>query len=135
MTNKEEKDEKNKFDEHPVGDNWLIGNIQEEYTYEEYEVLTKVGNRTYLILVIYDVVDNKKRYRIAKTMKGYGEWVQRSAFECHLTLRQYERMISDIIPYFDFEQDLLRIYKLTGQAEVKVYGKIEMTENEDLIII
>lgn len=122
------------LEEFPVGNNWLIGNPN-DYTYDEFEVLSKVGNRTYLILVIYDVVDNKKRYRIAKTMKGYGEWVQRSAFECYLTLRQYEKMIQELTPYFDFEQDLLRIYKLTGQAEVKVYGKIEMTENEDLIII
>lgn len=132
---KSDTDYKNEdFQEFPIGNNWLIGN-SDGYTYDEFEVLSKVGNRTYLILVIYDVVDNKKRYRVAKTMKGYGEWVQRSAFECHLTLRQYEKMIQDIIPYFDFEQDLLRIYKLTGQAEVKVYGKIEMTENEDLIII
>lgn len=127
--------EKDILQEFSIGDNWLIGNIQEEYTCEEIEVLSKVGNRTYLILVIYDVVDDKKRYRIAKTMKGYGEWVQRSAFECHLTLRQYEKMIRDIIPYFDFEQDLLKIYKLTGQTEIKVYGKIEMTANEDLIIL
>lgn len=129
----EEKDEI--FQENPVGENWLIGSQKDDYTSEEIEVLSKVGNRTYLILVIYDVVNNKKRYRIAKTMKGYGQWVQRSAFECHLTLRQYEKMIRDIMPYFDFEKDLLRIYKLTGQAEIKVYGKIEMTEDEDLIIL
>ena len=132
MTEKE-KDEI--FKENPVGKNWLIGSQEDDYTSEEIEVLSKVGNRTYLILVIYDVVDNKKRYRIAKTMKGYGQWVQRSAFECHLTLRQYEKMIRDIMPYFDFEKDLLRIYKLTGQAEIKVYGKIEITEDEDLIVL
>lgn len=123
------------FEEYPIGNNWLIGSVDEEYTAEEFEVLSKVGNRTYLILVIYDVVDNKKRYRIAKRLKGYGEWVQRSAFECHLTLRQYEKMIQDILPFFDFEQDLLRIYKLTGQTEIKVFGKIEMTEEDDLVII
>lgn len=123
------------FEEYPIGNNWLIGSVDKEYTAEEFEVLSKVGNRTYLILVIYDVVDNKKRYRIAKRLKGYGEWVQRSAFECHLTLRQYEKMIQDILPFFDFEQDLLRIYKLTGQTEIKVFGKIEMTEEDDLVII
>ena len=94
-----------------------------------------MSNRTYLVLIIYDVVNDKKRYRIAKKLKGYGEWVQRSAFECHLTLRQYEKMIKDIFSYFDFETDLLRIYRLTGQAEVKVYGKIKETENEDIVII
>ena len=106
-----------------------------EKSFENTEVLTKVGNRTYLVLVIFDVADNKKRYRISKTLKGYGEWVQKSAFECHLTLRLYEKMIHDIMPYFNFEIDLLRIYKFTGQTEVKTYGKIQETEDEDLIII
>lgn len=130
---KEKKE--NTFEETAIGKNWLLGQQNTDYTYEEIKVLTKVTNRTYLILVIYDVGDNKKRYRIAKAMKGFGEWVQRSAFECHLTLKQYEKMIETIMPYFDFDIDLLRIYKLTGQAEVKVYGKIKETEDEDLIII
>lgn len=129
---RKDKDELVNF---PIGENWLISNQTEEYTSDETEVLTKVGNRTYLVLVIYDVTDNKKRYRITKTLKGYGEWVQRSAFECHLTLRQYEKMMNDIMPYFDFEQDLLRIYRLSGQTEIKVYGKIELTEEDDLVII
>lgn len=128
----DEKEIFDKIEDYPVGKNWLIGNQDE---IEDTEVLAKVGNRTYLILVIYDVVDNKKRYRINKLLKGYGEWVQRSAFECHLTLRMYEKMLRELKPYFDFEVDLLRIYKLTGQAEVQVFGKIPETEDEDLIII
>jgi len=123
------------FAEHPIGENWLISSNIDDFTVEEMEVLSKVSNRTYLVLIIYDVEDNKKRYRIAKTLKGYGEWVQRSAFECHLTLRQYEKMIGEIFPYFDFTVDLLRIYRLTGQTEVKVYGRIKETEDEELIII
>lgn len=120
------------IENYPIGLNWLIGSSD---NFENTEVLQKVGNRTYLVLVIFDVVDNKKRYRISKPLKGYGEWVQRSAFECHLTLRQYEKMIQDIMPYFDFEVDLLRIYRLTGQTEIQIYGKIQETEDEDLIII
>jgi CRISPR-associated protein Cas2 len=130
MKKKALSDKNDDFQEIPIENDCF-----DDYTEDEFTTLSKVGNRTYLILVIYDVVDNKKRYRVSKTMKGYGQWVQRSAFECHLTLKQYEKMIKDIMSYFNFEHDLLRIYKLTGQAEVKVYGKIEMTENEDLIII
>jgi CRISPR-associated protein Cas2 len=127
-----ENEDNFEIENYPIGKSWLIGN-QEEF--EDMEVLTKVGNRTYLILIIYDVADDKKRYRINKLLKGYGEWVQRSAFECHLTLRMYEKMVRELKPYFDFEVDLLRIYKLTGQAEMQVYGKIKETEDEDLIII
>ncbi len=108
--------------------------IEIEYTDEDYRIIAKMTNKTHLIVVIYDIVDNKKRYRVWKTLKGYGEWVQRSAFECHLTNRKYQEMIKNILPYFE-EQDMLRIYKLTGQAEVKTWGHIPQTEDEDLIII
>lgn len=106
----------------------------EEYTNEDYRIIHKMSNRTHLIVIIYDIVDNKKRYRVWKTLKGYGEWVQRSAFECHLTNRKYQEMIRSILPYFT-EEDMLRIYKLTGQAEVNTWGSIPKTEDEELIII
>lgn len=37
------------------------------------------------ILVIYDIVDNKRRVRFAKKMNGYGFRVQKSAFEAMVT--------------------------------------------------
>ncbi len=134
---KQPRDNINKMinDKIPPIENWYIGRNNEEYTFDEYEVLSKVGNRTYLIVIIYDVTDNKRRYRISKILKGYGEWVQRSAFECHLTMSRYEKMMKEITPEFDFEEDMLRVYRLTGQADIKTFGKIEMTEDEDTIII
>ena len=33
------------------------------------------------VLIIYDIVDNKRRVRFAKKMSGYGFRVQKSAFE------------------------------------------------------
>ena len=118
-----------------IGLNWLIGKQEEEFTFEEQEILTKVSNKTYMVLVIYDIVDDKKRLKLSKMLLGYGERVQRSAFECHLTLRQYEGMIKKILPFIDENEDLLRIYKLTGNASIKVWGKIPVTEDEDVVII
>lgn len=57
----------------PVGNNWLLGRQDEDdIPFEETEMVDKVGNRTYLIIVIYDIVDNKRRTRIAKKILGYG---------------------------------------------------------------
>lgn len=36
------------------------------------------------IIVAYDIVDNKRRTRLAKGMKSYGYRVQKSVFECQL---------------------------------------------------
>ena len=119
----------------PPGDNWLIGRQDDSLPFEEEEVLSKVSNRTYLVVVIYDIVDNKKRTKLAKKLLGYGERVQLSAFECHLTLRQYEDMLDNILPLIDEELDLLRIYRLTGQVDIKVWGKVPQTYNEDVVIL
>ena len=37
--------------------------------------------RQLYVLIIYDIVDNKRRNRFAKEMSGYGFRVQKSAFE------------------------------------------------------
>jgi CRISPR-associated protein Cas2 len=55
---------------------------------EEQEMLGKVGNRTYFVVVSYDITDDKRRVRMAKTLLGYGQRVQYSVFEAHLTQRQ-----------------------------------------------
>ncbi|MEW5821090.1 MAG: CRISPR-associated endonuclease Cas2 [Cyanobacteriota bacterium] len=119
----------------PTGDNWLLGRQDNSLPFEEEEVLTKLANRTFLILIIYDIVDNKKRTKLAKKLLGYGERVQLSAFECHLTLKKYQEMIENILPYVDEEVDLLRIYRMTGQADLKIWGHIRETYDEDVVII
>ncbi len=132
-----DKDECKNYKEYlpPVGKCWLIGRQDNSFTSEELEVLDKVGNRTYLILVIYDITCQKRRVKLAKKLLGYGERVQNSAFECHLTMKQYQQMINQIVKLIDEEVDLLRVYRLTGNTEIKVWGKVRETYNEDIVII
>jgi CRISPR-associated protein Cas2 len=132
MKNKQPVDE-NEFV--PGSTFWMLGHQEDDLFDDETEMMEKVGNRTYLVVVVYDIVDNKKRTSIAKTLLGYGVRVQKSAFECHLTQKKYEQMIFHVLEDFDKEVDLLRVYKLTGNVEVKTYGKVPETFDEDLIII
>ena len=39
------------------------------------------------VLIIYDIVDNAKRVRLAKFLQGYGFRVQKSAFEALISFR------------------------------------------------
>ena len=117
------------------GKSWLIGEIEEHLPFEEEEVLHKVSNRTYLVVIAYDIIDNKRRTKLAKLLEGFGERVQYSVFEAHLTLRQWEDMIKKILPFIDEKEDLLRIYRLTGNTDIQVWGKVERTYNEDFIVI
>jgi len=117
------------------GKSWLIGWTEEDQIFDDKEFVEKVGNRTYLVVIIYDIVDNKRRSKMAKTLLGYGERVQRSAFECHLTLRKYEAMISDALMFIDQKEDLLRVYRLAGNTEVRMWGNVPETVDDDVIII
>lgn len=47
------------------------------------------------VVVCYDISENKRRTRIHKILKSYGEWMQFSVFECDLTEMQYARLRDD----------------------------------------
>ena len=59
------------------------------------------------ILVIYDIVDNKRRVRFAKKMNGYGFRVQKSAFEAMVTENLYRRLLHDIQELIDRRSERL----------------------------
>ena len=46
----------------------------------------------HLYLVTYDVSDAKRLRRVHRLMKGYGEWVQLSVFQCRLSRRRLAEM-------------------------------------------
>jgi len=86
------------------------------------------------ILIIYDISDNSRRYRMAKLLKGFGYRVQRSAFECLLSTSKYNKLISNINKLV-VEEDLVRVYKLHDNIDIKIWGDIDKIEDEDVIFI
>ncbi len=91
--------------------------------------------KSYFVVVIYDISDNRKRYRLHKCMEGYGEWVQRSAFECYVTNTQLEEMKAELKELIDPGIDLLRIYKISHSPLVWTYGRIGVSPDEDYVIL
>ena len=86
------------------------------------------------VLIIYDIVDNAKRVRLAKFLQGYGFRVQKSAFEALISCSLYNKLLREIGVYVD-EEDSIRIYKIVGQGQVTILGKNEKVQNDDCIII
>lgn len=85
-------------------------------------------------LIIYDIIDNKRRLKLAKYLNGYGFRVQKSSFEAKLTKSQYNQMINGIGKYATNE-DSIRIYKIIGKGQVTVLGKDYKIDDEEVIII
>lgn len=92
-------------------------------------------NKSFMI-VSYDISDNRRRTKIHKALKAYGEWVQYSIFECNLTKTEYAKLRARLNPLIDINEDSIRFYSICESCKVKVerLGG-NMPRNEDIFII
>lgn len=91
-------------------------------------------SQKYIVLIIYDIISNKQRAKMAKLLSSYGSRVQKSAFEARLTKKQYAKMMSEIQKLLK-DDDNVRIYRLTGYEEIKTFGSRDYETFEDVVII
>lgn len=87
------------------------------------------------VLIIYDIVDNKRRVCFAKKMSGYGFRVQKSAFEALIKDQLFQKLQKEIPVLINPKEDSVRIYRMTGYGEVNLFGVNDKIEAEDVIII
>ncbi len=94
------------------------------------EILATPRTRHRFFVVSYDVGDDKRRNKIAKTLLGFGERVQKSVFECLLNETQYADLQKRLERHIDLQHDSIRYYNLGGvqQADVTVRGLGTVTE-------
>lgn len=45
-----------------------------------------------LVVVCYDIQDDRRRIKIHQTLQDYGQWVQYSVFECDLTPARFQQL-------------------------------------------
>ena len=100
--------------------------------YEENEFIVE-DERRYIVLVIYDITDNKRRNRMVKCLERYGMRVQRSAFEAFLTKKKYECLVGEAQHFIDGATDSLRIYLLASHTMVRCWGT-DTKQVDDVII-
>ena len=100
--------------------------------YEENEFLVE-DERRYIVLVIYDITDDRRRTRMVKCLERYGIRVQKSAFEAVLTEKKYERMMELTSGLIDPVTDSLRVYLLANHTSVRSWG-IGDRHVEDVVI-
>lgn len=67
-------------------------------------------------LVCYDISDQKRWRKVYRTMKGYGEWLQLSIFQCRLGREKLLRMTDTLTGLIDTAEDHLMIIDV-GPAE------------------
>jgi len=72
------------------------------------------------MVVSYDTPDDKRRTRIHKILKSYGQWMQYSLFECSLSEVQYAKLRSRLDKTINPEQDSVRFYFLCACCQDKI---------------
>lgn len=87
--------------------------------------------------ISYDIGDDRRRLKVAKALKDFGERVQRSVFEANLEAGQVERLKKRLAPLINPEEDSLRIYPLCAACvpRVEVLGWGVVTQDPDIIIV
>ena len=87
--------------------------------------------------ICYDISDDRRRTKISKILKDYGERVQYSVFEANLEPDQLERLMNRAAKVLNAEEDSLRLYPLCAacRAKVEIPGRGSVIQDPDFIII
>lgn len=73
-----------------------------------------------LLLVVYDIADNKRRTRLASFLEGYGHRVQESVFECFLSLSEVKKLFEQVKRRVKATEDNVRFYWIPSDALPKM---------------
>ena len=95
-----------------------------------------------LIIVCYDVntetrEGRRRLRRVAKVCEGTGQRVQKSVFECQVTLAQFEELERKLLAEVNLQQDRLRLYRLadTKGCEVREHGSFKATDFDAPLVL
>ena len=95
-----------------------------------------------LVIVCYDVntetrEGRRRLRRVARVCEGTGQRVQKSVFECQVTLAQMEELERKLVAEMDLERVCLRLYRLaeTRGCEVREHGKFKATDFDAPLVL
>jgi len=88
-----------------------------------------------LVLIIYDIVKDKRRNKINKFLEGYGKRIQKSAFECFLNEGMYKKVTDKLAKMIDEKEDLLRVYRFSHRCEIRCWGSVGKSEDEQYWVL
>jgi CRISPR-associated protein Cas2 len=69
-----------------------------------------------LVLVVYDIPDDRRRTKLATFLEGYGERVQLSVFECFLSLEEMRKLHQKVQRRVKPKEDHVRFYWITEDS-------------------
>ncbi len=89
------------------------------------------------VIIAYDVVDDRRRYRLSKALSRYGERIQYSVFELSIALKDLYNLVDDMKGLMDNEHDRLLVIRMCAGCHTVVgrYGSTGKYSPEETLII
>lgn len=95
-----------------------------------------------LVLVCYDVNTETKSgrrrlRRVAKVCESIGQRVQKSVFECQVSLVEFEDLERRLLAEINGDEDCLRLYRIpdTRGAEVREHGTFKAVDFDGPLVL
>jgi CRISPR-associated protein Cas2 len=94
-------------------------------------------NRRHWVVVSYDVTNDRRRYKVMKTLEGFGHRVQYSVFECELRPADLEKLKARLKRLIQPQEDDIRFYDLCEncQGKMTMLGKAEAYRQAAAVIV
>lgn len=83
-------------------------------------------------VVVYDITDDRRRIKIHKTLKDYGEPVQKSVFEFNAPKSIFQEMLKRSERFLRLDTDSFRVYVICEECRSRtlvVSGKPTVEED------
>lgn len=92
-----------------------------------------------IYLVTYDIADAKRLRKIHKLLRGYGEWLQYSIFQCQLSPMDRAELMAELDLLIHHNRDHVLLFDLGQVHSVKLkissLGKPYLPPDNNAIII
>jgi|GEM_PF-175375 len=93
--------------------------------------------KRHFVVVSYDIPQDRRRGRVCKLLKDYGERVQYSVFECLLRPDELKRLRERLKPLLVPEEDDVRFYRLceTCRPKAVIWGRKRRRQWEKAVVL
>jgi CRISPR-associated protein Cas2 len=73
-----------------------------------------------MVVIAYDIPDDRRRTKLATFLEGYGRRVQYSVFECFISLDEMRQLFSKLQAKVNPLEDQVRLYWIAEDAVSRV---------------
>jgi CRISPR-associated protein Cas2 len=90
-----------------------------------------------MYVLVYDVVNDRRRNKLHRTLKDYGTAVQRSVSEFDLNAAEVQKMMKRVEALISPDEDTVRLYRLCAACltETRILGEGVLSLDPDFYII